>query len=108
MSDQSDLQTALNAKQDVISDLDTIRSGAAAGSTAVQPYSLANVATSGSYNDLIDKPTFAVFNYTNDIVQDSSKLLNTVYGGNSLTFVNDNNPGSIVDHTVDVSLPDLV
>ena len=44
-------------KQDVISDLATIRSGAAAGATAVQPGDLATVATSGSYNDLLNKPT---------------------------------------------------
>ena len=48
---------ALNDKQDVILDLSTIRSGASAGSTAVQPNDLATVATSGSYNDLSDKPT---------------------------------------------------
>ena len=45
------------AVQPVISDLSTIRSGAAAGATAVQPADLATVATSGSYNDLSDKPT---------------------------------------------------
>lgn len=47
----------LSGKQDVISDLATIRSGAAAGATAVQPGDLATVATSGSYNDLLNKPT---------------------------------------------------
>ena len=47
-----------NAKQDTISDLATIRSGASAGATAVQPEDLATVATSGSYNDLSDKPRF--------------------------------------------------
>ena len=46
----------VNAKQDKISDLDTIRSGAAKGATAVQKSSLASVATSGSYNDLSEKP----------------------------------------------------
>lgn len=46
-----------NGKQSVISDLDTIRSGALAGATAVQPEALAAVATSGSYNDLTDTPT---------------------------------------------------
>lgn len=50
-------KTAWNGKQDAISDLATIRSGAAAGATAVQPGSLATVATSGSYNDLSNKPT---------------------------------------------------
>ena len=62
----SDVTTALAGKQDTISDLNDIRSGAAAGATAVQPAdladyveasSLAAVATSGSYNDLIDTPT---------------------------------------------------
>ncbi|MCR5194257.1 MAG: hypothetical protein K6B71_01880 [Alphaproteobacteria bacterium] len=46
-----------NAKQNAISDLATIRSGASAGATAVQFGDLADVATSGSYNDLTDKPT---------------------------------------------------
>ena len=52
-----DLVELIDAKQDVISDLATIRSGAAAGATAVQPSDLATVATSGSYNDLLNKPT---------------------------------------------------
>lgn len=62
----SDVTTALAGKQDTISDLSDIRSGAEAGATAVQPAdlsdyveasSLAAVATSGSYNDLINTPT---------------------------------------------------
>ena len=48
---------AVSGKQDTISDLETIRSGAALGATAVQPSALATVATSGSYNDLSNKPT---------------------------------------------------
>lgn len=47
----------LSGKQDTISDLATIRSGAEAGATAVQPSDLATVATSGSYDDLLNKPT---------------------------------------------------
>ena len=74
----------LQSKQDTISDLAAIRSGASAGATAyqkpsggipktdlasgvqtslgkadtaVQPSALATVATSGSYNDLLNKPT---------------------------------------------------
>ena len=68
LSNQTDLQTALNAKQDVISDLATIRSGAAAGATAVQPADLATVATTGDYDDLSNKPTIptAVSDLTND------------------------------------------
>lgn len=37
LSDQTDLQNALNTKQDIISDLTDIRNGAALGSTALQP-----------------------------------------------------------------------
>ena len=49
--------SAVSAKQDVISDLETIRQGASKGETAIQPSSLSAVATSGSYNDLTDKPS---------------------------------------------------
>ena len=44
-----------NTKQDIITDLVTIRSGASKGSTAVQPESGKGL-FSGSYNDLTDKP----------------------------------------------------
>ena len=53
------LNTSLSGKQDTISDLVDIRSGASKGATAVQPGSLSTVATSGSYNDLSNKPTIA-------------------------------------------------
>jgi len=78
-----DIDSALEGKQDVISDLAAIRSGAALGATAIQSESdptvpawakesqkpsysyseitgtptLSAVATSGSYNDLTNKPT---------------------------------------------------
>ena len=58
-----------NAKQDAIVDLSTIRSGAAAGATAVQPGDLANVATSGSYNDLSNTPTIP--SKTSDLTNDA-------------------------------------
>lgn len=84
---KTETDTLLGAKQDTISDLATIRSNAQAGKaasdtiatygnivthnvsefataaqgakadTAVQPGDLATVATTGSYNDLSDKPT---------------------------------------------------
>ena len=55
-----------SGKQDAISDLATIRSGAAAGATAVQPGDLATVATSGSYNDLSNKPTIPAAQVNSD------------------------------------------
>ena len=51
------IERQIAEKQDTISDLATIRTNASKGATAVQPSSLASVATSGSYNDLSDKPT---------------------------------------------------
>lgn len=56
-----------NAKQDAISDLSTIRSGAQAGSTAVQPGDLATVAVTGDYDDLTNKPDLSVYAETADL-----------------------------------------
>lgn len=47
----------LNSKQNVIADLPQIHGGAEAGATAVQPEDLARIATTGSYNDSLDKPS---------------------------------------------------
>ena len=60
----SELTAGLATKQDAISDLATIRSGAAKGDTAVQPGDLAAVATSGSYTDLSDKPPIPTVDQT--------------------------------------------
>lgn len=55
--------------QNEIDDLTSIRSGAAAGSTAVQPGDLAKVATTGKYEDLKNKPTIPT--KTSQLVNDS-------------------------------------
>ena len=113
LSNQTDLKNALDAKQDVISDLYTIRVGAEAGATAVQPDALskyakkselATVATSGSYNDLKDKLTI---NYPSDIIQYGSDPIRTVYGGSKVMFDNADHPGRIVGNIIDLSLPTL-
>lgn len=57
----SELTSGLATKQDTISDLSTIRSGAAAGATAIQPSDLATVATTGDYDDLTDKPDLSIY-----------------------------------------------
>ena len=69
------LEAALDAKQDTITDLSTIRSNA---STAVQPSDLATVATSGSYNDLSNKPTIPAAQVNSDWDANSgvSQILN--------------------------------
>ena len=48
--------TGIDITNDVISVTSDISTGAALGATAVQPADLASVATSGSYNDLSNKP----------------------------------------------------
>ena len=55
----SSQKTAWTAKQDAISDINTIRSNASAGATAVQPGDLATVATTGAYSDLSGTPILA-------------------------------------------------
>lgn len=75
--DVAQLVEDVKDKQDAISDLETIRDGAAKGATAVQPKDvggivteegfvtaddLAGVASSGNYNDLVDIPTFKTIN----------------------------------------------
>ena len=70
------------SKQDVISDLATIRSGAAAGASAVQPTDLADVATTGLYADLTGTPTIPtvptnVSAFENDVPYATSSDLTT-------------------------------
>ena len=107
------LSIELDTKQDVISDLADIRSGASKGATAVQPAALseyaktselATVATSGNYNDLINKP---IFTYKSDVIKDDYMVIKTIYGGSHVKFINADNPGSIHDHIIDLSLPIL-
>lgn len=71
------INTALAGKQATISDLATIRSGASAGATAVQPSSLATVATSGSYDDLSDKPTIPTVNNATLTIQKNGTSVGT-------------------------------
>ena len=113
LRNQTDLKNALDAKQDVISDLETIRSGAEAGANAVQPAALseyaktselATVATSGSYNDLKDKLNF---NYPGDIVEYPNYAIKTVYGGSRVIFENGGHPGEIIGGIVNLDIPKL-
>ena len=66
-------------KQDTITDLETIRSGAEKGATALHAEDLAKVATSGSYNDLTDKPTIPDISGKQDTLV-SGKNIKTING----------------------------
>ena len=53
---EDEVDALLGDKQDSISDLATIRSGASKGATAIQRADLADVAISGDYTDLDNRP----------------------------------------------------
>lgn len=98
-----DLTDAFAEKQDVINDLADIRAGASAGDTALQPgddvpatdvTGLASVATSGSYNDLSNKPTIPT--KTSDLENDEGYLAEAVQ---SVTV--ETNEDGTVDFVVD-------
>lgn len=57
LATRNEVEAGLKNKQNIIDDLAAIRSGASSGASAVQPGALASVATSGSYNDLKNKPS---------------------------------------------------
>lgn len=97
LSSQTDLQTALDAKQDTISDLDAIRSGAALGTTAVQPAGLDNY---------LEKDTFKPINWIKADPDDSTTtdklIINQDNGGQVLIgkYYNDGRRQSLlVDKT---------
>lgn len=79
-----ELTAGLSTKQDTISDLSTIRAGAAAGATAVQPGSLATVATTGDYDDLSNKPTIPVVPAMKELVAGSNVTITE--GANNVTI----------------------
>jgi len=65
--------SAVAGKQDTINDLAAIRSGAEAGATAVQPSSLATVATTGAYSDLSGTPTIPTVDQTYSAVSTNAQ-----------------------------------
>lgn len=70
-------KTTWNGKQDAISDLSDIRSGAQAGATAVQPEDLATVATTGAYSDLSGTPTIPTVNDATLTIQKNGTTVQT-------------------------------
>ena len=82
----SNISALQTSKQDVIEDLETIRAGASSGATAVQPSDLSAVATSGSYNDLTNKPTIPTVNNATLTIQKNGTTVKT-FTANSSTNV---------------------
>lgn len=70
-------KTTWDGKQDAISDLNDIRSGAQAGATAVQPADLATVATTGAYSDLSGTPTIPTVNDATLTIQKNGTTVQT-------------------------------
>ncbi len=113
----------ISGKQDVIADLETIRSGAALGATALQSHQslaaytktadLADVAISGDYNDLTNKPTIPtvptnVSAFTNDAAYVTLTQLQEQIAAlqNQLTTLQNSIPTKLgdLDHTADLSV----
>ena len=84
-----------NGKQAAISDLATIRSGAAAGTTAVQPGDLATVATSGMYSDLTGIPGAATADTLGLVKPDGNTI--TVTEDGTISAVGGSGSGSGFD-----------
>lgn len=76
-------KTTWTGKQDAISDLSDIRSGAQAGATAVQPGDLATVATTGAYSDLTGKPTIPTVNDATLDIQTNGTTVQTFTANSS-------------------------
>ena len=74
-----------NGKQNAITDLATIRSGASKGATAVQPGDLATVATSGMYSDLTGTPVAATVDTLGLVKPDGNTITVTEDGTISAT-----------------------
>lgn len=76
----TDLTTGLSTKQDTISDLSTIREGAALGATSVQHEDLSMVAISGMYSDLTGKPGAATTDTLGLVKVDGTTITATADG----------------------------
>ena len=101
LSSQTDLKNALDGKEDTISDLSTIRSGAEAGATAVQPGDLATVATSGQYSDLTGTPTVpsAIDDLSDVNITSATDGQVLSYDNSSSKWVNTNAPSGLPSQT---------
>lgn len=81
LSDQTDLQSALDGKAASSHNHDGTYATAAQGAladTAVQPDDLAAVATSGSYNDLSDRPAIPTVPVAEYVDPDSATVADVV------------------------------
>ena len=82
-----------NTKQDIITDLATIRSGASKGATAVQPEAGKGL-FSGSYNDLTDKPTIPTALPNPNAITFTGAVTSSYDGSTSMTV---NIPSAVTD-----------
>lgn len=121
LADQTDLQNALNAKQDVISDLSDIRTDATNGATAystiqtygdIVTYNAANFATSaqGSLADTALQPNDNISELVNDAGYITAASLPTVNNGKMTFSVNSDEAGEFyanqsTNTTININVP---
>lgn len=108
IEDQSDLMAEFATKQDVISDLGTIRAGALDGSTALQSNDVAIVALTGSYTDLINLPDFktvAITGSYTDLANKPTIGTATLTIQKNGTTIDTFNANATVSKTIDIEVP---
>lgn len=93
LSNQTDLQNALNAKQNIISDLSTIRSGATLGATALQPNdNISELNNDAGYiteitsSDVTSALEFTPENVSNKVTSITSSSTNAQYPSAKLVY----------------------
>ena len=89
----SNISTLQTIKQDVIEDIETIRNGASAGATAVQPSTLNNYVDLSSEQTIVGKKTFSNGIYSGFIE------FNPIAGSNHGGFIDFHHNGSAKDYT---------
>lgn len=97
LATKTELTTELAKKQDVITDLDTIRSGASAGATAVQPAALDAYATTDSVNAAVSD----INNNKLDKVTTATSTAQVYYkAANGTNTMRDCNTGAVTNQSI--------
>lgn len=97
LATKAELTTELATKQDVITDLDTIRSGASAGATAVQPATLDDYAKTADVNATISD----INNNKLDKVTKATSVAQVYYkAANGTNIMRDCNTGAVTNQSI--------
>ena len=91
----SNISALQTSKQDVIEDLETIRAGASAGATAVQPSTLSNYVDLSSEQTITGSKTFSSMLTCDSVIPNSGGTQNLGTSSNKWKTINGINPGAV-------------